>query len=164
MLFAQVVALAALLVARSSATPTENASNQPHGIVKGAQTSRYSSPTLIPRGQVQKFRVAWGQQIQNGDGENHWVAWLHGEDACPGQAVLGKLNESPCDLNFFVDGIVVGFSCQEGTHNVEEVGIPGHWDSATCGPNNVNDRKIHCSNQHDIVQHGYCDWLSDDWG
>ncbi|KAI1494269.1 hypothetical protein F5X96DRAFT_9519 [Biscogniauxia mediterranea] len=54
--------------------------------------------------------VAFGQQLQNDDQTNHWVAWVEGKHACPGMQVLDVLTESPCNQVFNLGEVMYAFS------------------------------------------------------
>ncbi|KAI0967938.1 hypothetical protein F4678DRAFT_464836 [Xylaria arbuscula] len=44
--------------------------------------------------------IAFGQELQDNYQTNHWVTWIDGENACPGQQVLEVLTSSPCGQSF----------------------------------------------------------------
>ena len=61
--------------------------------------------------------VAFGQQLQNDDQTNHWVAWAEGEHACPGMQVLNELTESPCDQAFQIGEVLYTCTgCSSGSN------------------------------------------------
>ncbi|KAI1811193.1 hypothetical protein GGS20DRAFT_127197 [Poronia punctata] len=101
--------------------------------------------------------VAFGQQLQNNDQTNHWVAWTEGEHACPGMQVLSKLTDTPCGHGFSLGEVRYQFSgCPD------EAGTPptvlldsGGLQIGGCKP--ASD-KINCHDGlHDIVKWGVCE-------
>jgi hypothetical protein len=98
------------------------------------------------------IKIGYGQQLQDSDGLNHWVVWVHGEDACPGQRVIGPLKQSICSNYFSWQGKTTQFfDCGSGEPT------SAHWGAQDLNCKKKN-YKITChGSSHDIVQHGYCD-------
>ncbi|RGP78647.1 hypothetical protein FLONG3_3269 [Fusarium longipes] len=103
-------------------------------------------------------KIAWGEQIQNGDESNYWVAWIEGEHACPGDSVIVNKSENICGRLFTLAGLQLSFTAcgTTGEPNTVISGSSG-YEYGHCGPNGKNGRKINCpKGSHDIKQHGYC--------
>ncbi|KAH7207774.1 uncharacterized protein BKA55DRAFT_720620 [Fusarium redolens] len=155
----QSIYAAALLTAVSSAAP--NPLGFDLGIPEQSPGTSQINDTLL--GKRAPFKVAWGEQIQNGVEENKWVAWVEGDHACPGQAVFGNTAKSNiCYQPFNLKGISVNFFGCSGNSNPTQIGFPYSpggpvgGEKLSCGANGKSGKKINCSNQHDIKQHGYC--------
>jgi hypothetical protein len=100
--------------------------------------------------------IAFGQQLQNNDQTNHWVAWTEGEHACPGMQVLTKLTDSPCNEAFSIGEVMYTFSgCSDGSGSPPTVLLDsGGLQIGGCAP--ASD-KINCHDGlHDIIKHGVC--------
>ena len=98
--------------------------------------------------------IAYGQEIQNSDNQNHWVIWNEGSSACPIRQVLGLLTSNPCTQLFTVDDSQFQFgdcdSSNEPTVLLDSKGT----QIVQCTENSDH---INCSgSQHDIIKHGYC--------
>ncbi|KAH7246774.1 hypothetical protein BKA59DRAFT_455802 [Fusarium tricinctum] len=111
---------------------------------------------LVPRSNI---KVGYGEQIQNGDETNYWVAWLHGHHACPGQSVIKIKDGALCDTEFWLgkapNRVNLRFLNCDG-QNPTEV-YAGNSFYGSCGSRGYNGQKISCKNQHDIKQHGFCE-------
>ncbi|KAH7246773.1 hypothetical protein BKA59DRAFT_379041, partial [Fusarium tricinctum] len=98
------------------------------------------------------IQIGFGQQLQD-DGANHFVAWIHGKHACPGQAVLRRLVDGACDYTFWVGNIPWVFN---GCRGGDPQSISSQGRPTTACTDAKKGTKIHCGDQHDIVQHGVC--------
>ncbi|KAK9780719.1 hypothetical protein SCAR479_01905 [Seiridium cardinale] len=99
--------------------------------------------------------VAFGQELQNDDQTNHWVAWTEGEHACPGQQVLDVLTKSPCGQSFSLGEVEYTFSGCSGDKGPPTVLLDsGGLQIGGC--KSASD-KIHChGDDHDIIKRGVC--------
>lgn len=99
--------------------------------------------------------VAFGQQLQNEDQTNHWVAWVEGEHACPGMQVLTELTESPCEQAFQLGTVLYEFTGCSGENGAPTAILDsGGLQVGGCSP--ASD-KINCHDGlHDIIKHGVC--------
>ncbi|KAI1799282.1 hypothetical protein F4811DRAFT_565712 [Daldinia bambusicola] len=100
--------------------------------------------------------VAFGQQLQNDDQTNHWVAWVEGQHACPGMQVLDVLTSSPCAQAFSLGEVQYTFSGCSGSNGAPTVILDS--SGAQIGGCSANaNNKIHCHGDlHDIIKHGVC--------
>ncbi|KAI0181172.1 hypothetical protein GGR52DRAFT_567410 [Hypoxylon sp. FL1284] len=100
--------------------------------------------------------IGFGQELQNNDQTNHWVVWIDGENACPGQKVLGVLTKTACGQPFNLGEVEYTFSGCSGdsgppTLLLDSAGL----QVGGCKANENN--KIHChGDDHDIIKHGTC--------
>ncbi|KAI1401091.1 hypothetical protein F4819DRAFT_459645 [Hypoxylon fuscum] len=100
--------------------------------------------------------IAFGQELQNGDQTNHWVVWVDGKKACPGQQVLGVLTKTPCGQPFNLGEVEYAFTGCSGdsgppTVLLDSAGL--QIGGCTANANN----KINChGDNHDIIKHGTC--------
>ncbi|KAI8623434.1 hypothetical protein F5Y19DRAFT_458662 [Xylariaceae sp. FL1651] len=104
---------------------------------------------------AQAVSVAFGQQLQNNDQTNHWVAWVEGQHACPGMQVLDVLTKSPCEQAFNLGEVMYTFSGCSGDNGAPTVLLDsGGLQIGGCAP--ASD-KINChGGLHDIIKHGVC--------
>ncbi|KAI1414482.1 hypothetical protein F5Y13DRAFT_188143 [Hypoxylon sp. FL1857] len=127
-------------------------------------TTSIAAPGISPatgddlgaRAPIPNFKVAWGQELQNSDQTNHWVVWVEGESACPTASKLSVLTNSPCGQPFNIRGQQLSFA---GCSKNEPVNVLASDGSKvlSCSPNGKYGRQMNChGDQHDIVQHGYC--------
>ncbi|KAI1188618.1 hypothetical protein F5B17DRAFT_439430 [Nemania serpens] len=100
--------------------------------------------------------IAFGQELQNDDQTNHWVVWIDGEDACPGQQVLGVLTASPCGQAFNLGEVEYAFTgCADPAGPPTVILDSGGLQIGGCSADS-ND-KINCHDGlHDIIKHGTC--------
>ncbi|RGP78648.1 hypothetical protein FLONG3_3270 [Fusarium longipes] len=120
--------------------------------------SNMSHPNITDRDCCEdgKIKIAFGQQLQNYDQQNWWVAWEHGEPACPGQRQIRRLVQPVCNQEFTIKGHSMKFvGCDHG--DPEYLELVGQGRRLECGSHGKNGYKIGCHNQHDIKQHGYCE-------
>ncbi|OTB04207.1 hypothetical protein M426DRAFT_11829 [Hypoxylon sp. CI-4A] len=100
--------------------------------------------------------VAFGQELQNDDQTNHWVTWVDGEKACPGQQVLDVLTETPCGQPFNLGEVEYEFSGCSGDNGAPTVLLDSSGlQIGGCSANANNKINCHDGN-HDIIKHGTC--------
>ncbi|KAF2228655.1 hypothetical protein EV356DRAFT_420140, partial [Viridothelium virens] len=100
--------------------------------------------------------VAFGQQLQNNDQTNHWVAWVDGDKACPGMQVLDVLTDKPCEKAFTLGEVVYTFSGCSGDAGAP-TSILDSSDSPIGACSSDSNDKINCHDGlHDIIKHGTC--------
>ncbi|KAI1456389.1 hypothetical protein F4805DRAFT_432685 [Annulohypoxylon moriforme] len=109
---------------------------------------------------AQAGAVAFGQQLQNNDQTNHWVAWVEGKHACPGMQVLDVLTESPCGQTFSLGEVQYTFTgCSGKSGPPTAILDSGGLQIGGCSANANN--KINCHKDlHDIIKHGVCEIVS----
>ncbi|KAI1165598.1 hypothetical protein F5B18DRAFT_649554 [Nemania serpens] len=100
--------------------------------------------------------IAFGQELQNDDQTNHWVVWIDGEHACPGQQVLGVLTDSPCGQAFNLGEVEYAFTgCAEPSGPPTVILDSGGLQIGGCSADSSD--KINCHDGlHDIIKHGTC--------
>ncbi|KAI1428352.1 hypothetical protein F5Y12DRAFT_56707 [Xylaria sp. FL1777] len=100
--------------------------------------------------------IAFGQELQGNDQTNHWVTWVDGEHACPGQQVLGVLTESPCGQSFSLGEVEYTFTgCSGDAGPPAAILDSGGLQVGGCVANSHD--KINCHDGlHDIIKHGTC--------
>ncbi|OTA52914.1 hypothetical protein K449DRAFT_470246 [Hypoxylon sp. EC38] len=105
---------------------------------------------------AQAQAVAFGQQLQNNDQTNHWVAWVEGQHACPGMQVLDVLTESPCGKAFSLGEVQYTFTGCSGDNGPPTAILDsGGLQVGGCSAN--SNKKINCKKGlHDIIKHGVC--------
>ncbi|KAI4869097.1 hypothetical protein F4820DRAFT_62287 [Hypoxylon rubiginosum] len=102
--------------------------------------------------------IAFGQELQEGDQTNHWVTWIDGKNACPGQQILGVLTKSPCDQPFNFGEVEYTLSGCSGETNSPPTVILDSDGLQIGGCTTAHSgNKINCKDGlHDIVKHGTC--------
>jgi hypothetical protein len=103
-------------------------------------------------------KIAYGQQLQDKDEANHWVAWIEGKKACSGRLqVLGRLIDAPCnqEFNLSKSANLTFADCNPSSLEPNALFSNGKF-VRSCKPSK-NKKTIKCHhNGHNIIKHGKC--------
>ncbi|KAI1277025.1 hypothetical protein F5Y07DRAFT_407973 [Xylaria sp. FL0933] len=98
-------------------------------------------------------KIAFGQQLQNGDQANHWVVWKEGKSPCP-PLVLGSLVQSPCNSTFNISGSTDTFEFRDCDDANEPNTLFFNGKFGHICKLYEKWHTIHCPGDHNILKHG----------